>query len=185
MCRLPPLLLVLTCLLLPVHSHAQSLQRCIQPDGTAVFTDRRCEDVGASNRRYRPPTAPAQAGARQRAYLQCPRSAQDMMERVGAAVASGDVNRLGALYLWNGLSADRANQVMDRLETIVRRPLLDIQPILSAPAPSAAADGQAPPAAPPRTALGLELRQGLANTSRPSSTVLGLRRAYDCLWISL
>jgi hypothetical protein len=40
-------------------------------------------------------------------------------------------------------------------------------------------------AAPPRArATGLRLEQTLGSSATPTSTVLGLRRQYNCFWIS-
>ncbi|MFT4198790.1 MAG: hypothetical protein QM601_12955 [Pseudoxanthomonas sp.] len=186
--RLLPLLVLTALLPAACPAQAQSIRRCVQTDGTTVFTDRHCEDLGASDRSYRPPAGvPGQSA---RTPLGCPRRYQDLVERVGAAIASGDVNRLASLYLWAGASGDGANRIMDRLEVLVNRPLLDIRPVLSASAPvdeagagaaddDPSADGPAAPAP-----LAIELHQRLASSRHPSSTVLGLRRSYDCLWIS-
>jgi hypothetical protein len=176
---------------------AQSVQRCADASGASVFTDRRCEDVGAASRVIRPPVNSAGQPVAPR-HLGCPRRLSDLVQQITGAIDANDANRLASLYQWNGISDASANRLMDQMEAIVRRPLVDIAPIFPAvePAPivdasgnviDANADGYYPQPAPPqkRRPVGLRLQQTLANTSTPSSTVLGIRRSYDCFWITL
>jgi hypothetical protein len=176
---------------------AQGVHRCTDASGVSVFTDRRCEDVAATSRVIRPritaqgrPAAPLRLG--------CPRRLSDLVQQIAGAIDANDANRLAALYQWNGISDASANRLMDQMEAIVRRPLVDIAPIFPAvdPVPvldangaviDANADGYYPQPAQPqkRRPVGLRLQQALANTSTPSSTVLGIRRSYDCFWITL
>ncbi|MXV06865.1 MULTISPECIES: DUF4124 domain-containing protein [unclassified Xanthomonas] len=203
---LPPILLAL-CLCLCVFATpaaAQRVNRCSGPDGTTVFSDRRCEDVGAIDR-LPPPVAPGNVGdnARGLAPPQCVRRLSVLVQQIRTAVETRDVNRLSALYWWNGASDDGAQRIFDRLEAIVRRPLVAIVPVVpdtsgtNAPAAgtsstvasattatSAATDadsGEAPSRPHP---TGLRLQQTLAGSITPTSTVLDLRRQYDCFWIS-
>jgi len=197
---LPPLIAVAAMLATPAWvrpAAAQDVHRCTDASGASVFTDRRCEDVGASSRVIRPrlnasgqPVAPV--------HLGCPRRLSDLVQKITGAIDAGDANRLAALYQWNGISDASANRLLDQMETLVRRPLVDIAPIFPAaePAPvvdadgmviDANADGYYPQVAAPqkRRPVGLRLQQTLANSSTPSSTVLGIRRSYDCFWITL
>lgn len=176
---------------------AQAVHRCTDSAGTSVFTDRRCEDVGAASRVIRPRVnATGQAAAP--VYLDCPRRLSELVQRITAAMDAGDANRLASLYQWNGISDASANRLMDRMEAIVRRPLLDIAPIFPkvTPAPvvdaggtvvDANADSFYPQPMPPQKQrpVGLRLQQTLANTGTPSSTVLGIGRSYGCFWITL
>lgn len=176
---------------------AQAVHRCTDSAGTSVFTDRRCEDVGAASRVIRPRVgATGQAAAP--VHLGCPRRLSELVQRITAAIDAGDANRLAALYRWNGISDASANRLMDRMEAIVRRPLLDIAPIFPevSPAPlvdadgavaDANADGFYPQPTPPRRQrpVGLRLQQTLANAETPSSTVLGIGRSDGCFWITL
>ncbi len=176
---------------------AQAVQRCTDASGASIFTDRRCEDVGAASRVIRPrvnasgqPVAPRDLG--------CPRRLSDLVQQITGAIDASDANRLASLYQWNGISDATANRLLDQMETIVRRPLVDIAPIFPAVQPTPIvdasgnviddnADGYYPQLAPQqkRRPVGLRLQQTLANTSTPSSTVLGIRRSYDCFWITL
>lgn len=163
---------------------AAEVRRCMLDNGQTLYTDRRCEDLGAVERR-----APAHAGgaAGTRLYRAgCARNFQDLLYELTTAIDSRDVNRLAALYHWPGMSATPALRVMRQLDAIVQRPLVDIVPI-----PAAAADGEdefdgyyvrttarTPPVA-------LRLEQTLANGTTPSRTVFGLRRHMECWWVSL
>lgn len=91
-----------------------------------MFTDRRCEDVGAVNRL--PPATRAQGNEGLYRYG-CPRRLSELVSLLQLAVDSRDVNRLSSLYLWSGQSDAAANQVLSRLEAIVQRPLLEIAPM--------------------------------------------------------
>jgi hypothetical protein len=176
---------------------AQAVHRCTDASGASVFTDRRCEDVGAASRVIRP-RINAQGQPAAPLHLGCPRRLSDLVQQITGAIDANDANRLASLYQWNGISDASANRLLDQMETIVRRPLVDIAPIFPAvdPAPVLDADGQVldanadgfyPQATPQqkRRPVGLRLQQTLSNTSTPSSTVLGIRRSYDCFWITL
>ncbi|MBO9882451.1 DUF4124 domain-containing protein [Xanthomonas sp. D-109] len=201
---LPPILLLLCLCVFATPAMAQRVNRCTGPDGTTVFSDRRCEDVGAIDR-LPPPAAPGNvaSNARGLAPPQCVRRLSVLVQQIRSAVDARDVNRLSALYWWNGVSDDGAQRIFDRLEAIVRRPLVAIVPVLpdssattdaaavtsstaasAATATSAArdADGGEAPSRPHPT--GLRLQQTLAGSITPASTVLDLRRQYDCFWIS-
>ncbi len=138
-----PLVLALTALAWSPSTRAQAIHRCTDASGVSVFTDRRCEDLGAASRVPRPlPTIAGEAGdAPARTHLGCPRKLSDLVQRIGAAIAAKDANDLAALYQWNGISDASANRLLDRMEGIVRRPLLDITPVLPAPDPVVEADG--------------------------------------------
>lgn len=221
--------------LLPPTATAQ-VSRCVDRNGNSVFTDRPCEALDSASRVPR-------GGATRRgsAYRgACARSLPVLIRDLSAAIESRDVNRLGMLYLWAGVSDAQAVLAYNRLQSIVERPLLDIVPLrrevtvavpaselpatappADAAAPARAAAGAAPPRAdlawnpatpgnstpgnsmpgsaatalpgptpPPATrtrtvVTGLRLEQTAGRRATPASVVLGLRRAYDCWWISL
>jgi hypothetical protein len=68
------------------------------------------------------PVAPGQRSA-------CIRSLREFAYALSSAVESGDVNRLAALYRWQGLSTRTGYDTMARLQEIVARPLLDVAPV--------------------------------------------------------
>ncbi|SFK39603.1 hypothetical protein [Lysobacter sp. cf310] len=201
-------LLSLAALLWPRESPAQ-IRRCVGPDGAAVFTDRRCEDIGSSDSLPRNPPGAAAAKGGYRGG--CARSVQDLVYQMTSAIDAHDGNRLAGVYHWTGMSGSTGYSVLDRLETIARRPLVDIVPIMpTAAAPPVVAPpaqnlgwvevdptadvepgSELAPAAPEpeyvpqarRLPVALRVEQTLANGSTPSHTVFGLIRHFGCWWI--
>ena len=183
-------------------AHAQKVQRCTTLSGEKVYSDKPCEDIGAIDRL--PQITGDRAGTRGSSNLYrggCSRTLSDLVYQISSAVEARDVNRLASVYQWSGISNESANRILDRLEAVVNRPLVDIVPVRPEPAP------QLPPAPPlpsepdgaadqnkednypqasrsPRP-IGLRLEQTLANSSSPSQTYFGLRRSYNCFWITL
>lgn len=194
----------------PGAAQAQ-VNRCTTDSGAEIYTDKPCAAIGANDRL---PRGAAIQGTGPR-RLGCARSMQDLIYEITAAVDQHDINRLGAVYHWVGIGDESGSRILDRLQAIVDRPLVDIVAIRSAPRdesyapetpvspnasePSATAsdenandnagDSSAAPA-PPRRArggglVGLRLEQTLRNSATPSRTVFGLRRHFDCWWIVL
>ena len=176
----------------PTPAFAQEVQRCATMTGETVYTDKHCEDIGAMDRLPRPPSGSASGSGLYRGG--CSRTLSDLVYQITAAVDNKDVNRLAGVYQWAGVSNASANGILDRLEAIVQRPLLDISPVFPQPPPitdesgvviDENRDGYYPQTATRQRPIGLRLEQTLANGSTPSRTVLGLRRSYSCFWISL
>jgi len=169
---------------LPATAGAE-VRRCMLPNGQTLYTDRRCADLGAVERRA--PAGSHAATASTRLYRAgCARNFQDLLYELTTAIDSGDVNRLAALYHWPGMSATPALRVMRQLDAIVRRPLVDIVPIpAAAPDGKDEFDGYYVRTTARRPPVALRLEQTLANGTTPSRTVFGLRRHMECWWISL
>jgi len=210
--RLALALLLACASLLPWRAaHAQSdVHRCTGADGQTVFSDRRCEDLGAAARM---PSAVSRDGQTGLYRYGCPRRLSELVGLLRGAIESHDVNRLSSLYLWGEVSDPAANRVLSQLEAVADRSLLDIAPMYPAeeteylPAPVSAPDiasasasagyqptddsaasavsesAAAAPATRPRP-WGLRLEQVMANGSTPARTVLRLRRQYNCFWVS-
>lgn len=169
------------------------INRCIGPDGSAIYTDRRCSDIGALAR----PAPGESAGAQRRIALGCARTLRDLVHEIGAAIDSRDVNRLAGVYHFAGMSHRGGYSVMDRLDAIVQRPLVDIAAVRpeAAVIATTARSGfaastfpqQSAPAAPPRRSppTALRLEQTVGDRITPRSTVLNLRRHMGCWWVSL
>jgi hypothetical protein len=126
MMRLRPLLFCLSLMMaafwsLPETATAQ-VNRCTTNSGATVYTDRPCGAIGASDRLPRG-AAPSGTGARR---VGCARNLQDLIYEITSAVDQRDVNRLGAVYHWIGMNAEGGHRVLDRLQAIVDRPLVDI-----------------------------------------------------------
>ncbi|WP_147652535.1 hypothetical protein [Vulcaniibacterium gelatinicum] len=180
---------VLAGLCLPPALPAQ-VRRCVLPDGTPLFTDRRCAELGARDT----PVASARAraaGAVRQVPHGCARNLQDLVYALTTAVDARDVNRLASLHHWTGISDDAAGPLLARLETVARRPLVDVVPVY---APAGAETGEpADTAAAPAGAassrrgapVALRLEQTLADGRTPARTVFALRRRYGCWWLSL
>lgn len=188
-----PLLLFVSALVLCLSwkpSAQAQVRRCTGPDGTAVFTDQKCAVLGASDRLPR-----ASSGARglRMRHGGCSHNLQDLVYEMTTAIDAQDANRLAGMYHWVGMSSSGAKTVMNQLDAIVHRPLVDIVPITTRPPEDELAHDasgsvdvdyypQTTVRAPP---VALRVEQTLANGSTPSRTVFGLRRHLDCWWVSL
>ncbi len=186
-------------MLLPLWSatsaaHAQSmrLNRCTDAQGQSVYTDRPCDSLGARSRL--PPPAPAgNTMPRDTLGARCPRRLSELVEALRTGIVSNDVNRLSSLYLWSAVSDAGAQRILGQLESLARRPLVDVVPVYPSQAlASSQEEGQSPVAQgsdpEPRAArhpVGLRLEQTLPGSASRASTVLGLRRQYGCFWITL
>ncbi|MGN6512368.1 MAG: hypothetical protein ACTHKZ_02170 [Lysobacteraceae bacterium] len=149
------------------------VRHCTTPEGIDVYTDRRCEDVGAVPALARPP-APAATPAYRAG---CARTLRDLAFALQSAIDARDVNRLADSYLWTGLSTQGGYAVMDRLAAIAQRPLAGIEPVQGGGGDDAADTARQAPVA-------LRLEQTLRDGSTPANTVLPLRRYLGCWWIS-
>lgn len=178
------LLILLVLALWPQPAMAQ-VRRCVTSDGTTVYTDRKCVDIGAVERRPTPPAA-GNTGGRQLYRRGCAANLQDLAYEVTSAIDARDANRLAGVYHWVGVSSSVAARVMAQLESVVRRPLVDIVPVVARSATDEAADAYYPSTIPQRNPpVALRLEQTLANGSTPSRTVFGLQRHFNCWWIRL
>lgn len=200
--------LIAACWLWPNTALAQAsqLNRCAGPGGGIIYTDRRCDTIGARERLPRG----AIAGAPGLRLGGCARNLRDLVYEITAAIDNHDVNRLGAVYHWIGQNAQSGDRTLDHLQTIADRPLVDITalrasiaaPSATPPAPSSPPDTSTTPATPTPAAaatgpivapqpaarqpvVGLRLQQTLGKHGIPMQTVLGLRRHLDCWWITL
>ena len=192
MSRGVPLLLLL-CLVsvAPCQDARAQVRRCSAGDGTLIYTDRKCEDIGAVERNVAP--AP---GSRYRAYRRptCARNVSDLGYELGSALNSGDVNQVAGLYDWAGMSTGNAYRLMDRLQLIASRTLVDVQPMYAGGTNEYGYDVAefdpetgaviSKPATKPRL-VGLRVEQVLADGHTPSRVSFGLRRRLGCLWLRL
>jgi hypothetical protein len=172
------LLVLLSLAMAPIAS--AQVHRCNAPDGTTIYTDRACADLGAVE------SVPhGDSGTGARLYRSgCSRTLQDLVFELSTAIDARDANRMAGIYHWVGLSGATAYTVMDRLQVIVQRPLVNISPLFPA-GPDGEPGDYYPQTTTRRAPTGLRLEQTLANGSTPAHTVLGLRRYLGCWWISL
>lgn len=174
--------LALSCLLASAAASAQAqVHRCTMPDGTAVYTDRSCAALGATEQ---PPRTGLGAGGIRLYRGGCSRNLQDLVYEITTAIDAGDVNRLAGVYHWVGVPSGSAVALMDRLGAVVRRPLVDIVPV-AAQSPDDATASMYPQTTVRRPPVALRVEQTEANGSTPSRTIFGLRRHLDCWWITL
>lgn len=153
------------------------VRQCAGPDGRAVFTDRSCEDVGAHAA-----TAGTAAAART-LHSGCARNVRELVWEVSAAIDLGDVNRLAGVYHWTGMTGRSGNEVMNRLQALVGRPLLHVAPVVQrrpTRAWSVLDDGRRA-AAPAPAALQLEQLQPDGNATR---TTFNLHQHFGCVWLA-
>ncbi|HCT27664.1 MAG TPA: DUF4124 domain-containing protein [Stenotrophomonas sp.] len=175
-----------------VHAQSPRLNRCTDAQGQSVYTDRPCDSVGAQSRL--PPPAPTGSTLpRDTLGARCPRRLSELVDALRTGILSNDVNRLSSLYLWGAVSDAGAQRILGQLESLARRPLVDVVPVYpSQGLASSQEEGQSPAAQgsdaePPavRHPVGLRLEQTLPGSVSRASTVLGLRRQYGCFWITL
>jgi len=171
---------------------AAQVRQCIGSDGSLVYTDRKCGDIGGRER----PADPAQTGiGGARLYRGgCARSVQDLVYSLGNAIQSGDANQIAGVYDWAGMSTSSAYRLMTRLEAIAKRPLVDVQPMYAGGTNEYGYDvvefddgtGEVvgKPARKPRL-VGLRVEQTLGSSGTPSRTVFGLRQHLGCWWVRL
>jgi hypothetical protein len=184
------LLLALACLGAWPRSALAQVRQCTMPDGRPLYTDQKCEALGAVPATKPPaPTTGAKA-AETGVRLSgggCSRTLQDLVFELTSAIDAGDANRLSSIYHWVGISDAGAVSVMDQLDRIAHRPLLDITPVSAQPAAEAAITGAGDIARTTarRPPVGLRLEQTLPNRITPAPTVLGLRRHFGCWWVTL
>lgn len=195
--------------LLPAAAQAQ-VRRCTTPDGGTVYTDRSCGALGAVETRPQA-GADGSSGEALRYRGGCSRRLQDLVFEVTAAIDARDTNRLARSYHWAGMGHRNGYALLDRLDAIARRPLLNVTALRPAQAPPpptppaslawpssadpstlapAQSQATAAPASPsrsrsPRRPVALRIDQVLADGITPSATTFGLRRHMDCWWISL
>jgi hypothetical protein len=185
------LLLLIAGLFAPGIVHAQ-VKRCTAADGTLVYTDRKCDDIGASERLGALPIGGAATTGRYRNV--CARTVQDLVYSFSSALQSGDANQVAGVYDWAGMATSSAYQVMSRLDVIAKRPLVDVQPMYAGDTNAHGDDvvefdettGEVVTRPPRKPRLvGLRVEQTLANGSTPSRTNFGLRQRMGCWWVRL
>jgi hypothetical protein len=171
---------------IPATAARAEVHRCTTPNGESVYTDKSCSAIGAIDRR--PQSAAGPAGASRLYRSSCSRTLQDLVYELTSAIDSRDVNRLAGVYDWNGMSTSSAYQVMDKLDAIAQRPLVDVVPVLPQvpDVDGTLVDGEYyPQDAVRRAPVGLRLEQTLGKSAAPSRTILGLRKYMDCWWVRL
>ena len=135
----------------PVHA-SSNLQRCVAPDGADVYTDKACALVGASasplpaellariardeamEQRLDPLTGSVDASqpldgtmpvGRRSPESGCAKTTSQLASDLRGAFTLGDVNRVAESYHWAGMSSKAGRRVMDRLQSLSTKRVLD------------------------------------------------------------
>jgi hypothetical protein len=136
----------------PVHA-SSNLQRCIAADGSEMYTDQACGRLGAdalplprelmarivedraTERRHDPllgtvdASRPLDIGTipagRRSPDSGCAKDPTQLAADLRGALALGDVNRVAESYHWAGMSAKAGRPVMDRLQDLSTKEILD------------------------------------------------------------
>ena len=106
---------------------AADVRHCVLPDGQSVFTDRGCAEVGGTEQVEQRPVV---GNVEKKRAPGCARNLDDLLFEMNTAFAAHDANRLAGVYHWTGMSGSTAYNVMERLDAIVQRPLIDIVPVM-------------------------------------------------------
>jgi hypothetical protein len=115
-------------LVAPPEGPNTGIHRCAGADGSAVFTDRRCEELGAVDS-----AAPSAGNASTRIFVRsCARSREALLDGLRDALGAQDANRLASYYHWTGMGNRAAYALMDRLQGFTERPLIDVRLVTSA-----------------------------------------------------
>jgi len=184
--------LLLTALAVPalqIQTVDAQVRRCTLPDGGTVYTDRACVAVGAVA------STPGRRGAQAHLpRISCQRNLRGLVQELQYAIQQRDTNRLAGLYHWQGISHDGGYRILDRLDAIAQRPLIDIT--AQRPAQTVVAQERRgfsgwvsardiPTAAPERPPSSLRVDQTGDSGGGTVQTVFGLRRHLGCWWLSL
>lgn len=157
---------------------AQEVHRCVTPDGRSLYTDRQCEDVAAVERKR--PVVQSQGAVLH--IRDCARSPDDLLFGVRTALDAQDVNKLAAFYLWTGIGSEQSVQLMDRLDRVSQRPLVDLALQGGDPLATILVDGV--PVSRPTPPARLQLMQVASENSVHSvDTTFQLARSHGCWWI--
>jgi hypothetical protein len=169
------------------------IRRCAGADGSAVFTDRRCEELGAVDA-----TAPSAVNADTRIFVRsCARTREALLDGLRDALDAQDANRVASYYHWTGMGNRAAYALMDRLYGFSQRPLVDVQLVTVAPpmatespalawypyTPPDPAPSTPPPAPRPPTLIRVDQMHGYQDPSA-EVTYFHLLANAGCWWIT-
>ena len=175
-------LLLILLALVASPARAADVHHCIGADGNAIFTDKKCEDIGAQTRQE---PAPQNAGTTEHLAVRgCARTLESLRDGLKTAIYSNDVNHLASFYNWPGISSAQSVSIMKRLQTILDRPLTSIQ--LAGAAQPRDADGFRIVASeqPTAHASAIEIVQALSATNPTEvRTEFALIQNAGCWWV--
>jgi len=159
-------------------AHAQDVHRCIAADGRSIYTDQDCTDIDAIERKPPPMPSGVQIHVRD-----CARSPDDLLFGVRSALDAQDVNKLAAFYHWTGVGSAESVRLMNQLDALSQRPLVDVA-LEGFDAPPDAWDSPERVGAPRSAPNRLHIEQMRSNNNAGSiSTTFYLQRNLGCWWI--
>lgn len=132
-----PCLCLLIAAIAATPARADTVRRCVDAQGNAVYTDRSCEAVQAVPRQAPPDAAAGAHFIGGFAVRGCARRPETLLDGVRGALEAQDVNRLANWYHWTGTGTGTARYLMDELEAIAKRPLVAIELLYPGGAPVA------------------------------------------------
>lgn len=169
-------LFLLTAAVAMAPAHADTVRRCVDAQGVAVYTDRPCESVQAVPRGVDPAAASGAYLAEGFSVRGCARRPEQLLDGVRGALEAHDVNRLANWYHWTGTGTGTARHLMDELEAISRRSVVAIELLYPGGPPS----GPGMPFPSGETATGPGISPPPAYTGRsvaPASNAVGFTSA--------
>ena len=187
------LLLLLALCERPAHA-GNGLNRCIGVDGTSIFTDQKCEAIGAVQRMDPPPMAGnlGNGVGRLRANT-CARKPEDLLHGLENAIHAADVNQVAAFYHWPGVTSDGAVTIFKRLQELIDHPLLSIELLYAHPSQDEnsgyiiGADDRSDEIhddAAPRHAYAVQIVQNRSERDgTPIRRTLSLHKNIGCWWV--
>lgn len=148
------LALALACSLASHAARAAPISRCATADGVATYTDGSCSAIGgrpapmsmalrrglalagggvsnvSAPANHPNPSLGGDSGfatgsGRAPAFAGCPRTEGELQAAFEQSLASGDVNRLAAVYDWTNVSSRQSRDLLQRLERMSRSRLQD------------------------------------------------------------
>lgn len=184
------LLLVFVIPLLCFARGAQAqIHRCIGPQGEPVFTDQPCGsaelsvDVTSGNLDHDDlanAASTAHAGTGTRIAATCPRSPQQVRDRIAVAFNDNNPNALAGLFDWRGFSHTSANARLKDFSRWLKHPLIGVQ-FSGPPDPSGAQPGDADYA--PSDPSSLTVLTQSSGDPAPQTRSFGVVEKGGCWWL--
>lgn len=164
---------------------ADSIRRCISPEGVSIYTDQPCAKFNAVDRKPPEPTASSAATESSGfARSDCVRRTDTLLFDLRQALESDNINRLAGLYHWPGISGRGARGIMDRLQRLSARPLASVELVYPDISPVRDNPDSFPPGVPPEDPVSVHIEQMMPGEIAPSfAEDLRLVRHAECWWL--
>ena len=159
------------------------LNRCVGSDGHSVYTDKPCDEVGASVRPEAPKQADTSTPSTHVHVRDCASTAEELRDGVRVALVSGDVNKIAVFFNWAGSTTANADEILKRLQTVVARPFVSVDLRRAHSAPDAEGYRTVASAAISDASAIVIVQTHSANDPTPMQTELSLSRYMGCWWI--